>query len=249
MTLEPGWLGAVRESVAEYMRDCAGFTEDENGMTNTKSNNEPRDPVFEAFIRGERDKLGTSVRGDSGEKGMTETEKVVPASAGGMDGYRDALNQKNERIAALEAQNAELKNALMVSEQFRRAYADGKYKLYSMGGEICEAASEHLPCSEGPLGRYTAKIEREHSPKLLEDRNYLASELQKAEAQNADQLRHIKELLLEIGTMRENATALVNAGDGMAALFKMALADEDEFDHEEYELLRAAWTRAKGGRL
>jgi hypothetical protein len=57
------------------------------------------------------------------------------------------------KLEAAEGRIAELKRALEASESFRKAYQSGKYKLYSMGGDICEAAAEHLPCSEGPLDR------------------------------------------------------------------------------------------------
>jgi hypothetical protein len=63
-------------------------------------------------------------------------------------------------IAALEVENKRLKELLSVSDEFRRAYADGKYKLYAMGGEICEAAATHLPMSEGPLERACRKALR-----------------------------------------------------------------------------------------
>lgn len=59
--------------------------------------------------------------------------------------------------ARLEAENKELKHLLSVSEDFPTAYADGKYKLYAMGGEICESAAMNLPMSEGPLDRACRK--------------------------------------------------------------------------------------------
>jgi hypothetical protein len=49
---------------------------------------------------------------------------------------------------------------LTASEEWRQAYQDGKYKLYSMGGAICEAAAEHLPCNEGPLDRVATNTYR-----------------------------------------------------------------------------------------
>jgi hypothetical protein len=73
--------------------------------------------------------------------------------------FKDALEASKiisvwtERALAAEAEITNLKHLLSVSEDFRKAYADGKYKLYAMGGEICEAAAEHLPMSEGPLER------------------------------------------------------------------------------------------------
>lgn len=73
----------------------------------------------------------------------------------------------------------EARNALMVSEQYRRSYEAGKHALYGMGGEITEAAARHLPCGEGPLNRYVRKIEREHSPKLVAERTALVKELEK----------------------------------------------------------------------
>jgi hypothetical protein len=51
-----------------------------------------------------------------------------------------------------------LTNLAEVSEAYRQAYQDGKYKLYAMGGAIAEAAVEHLPMSEGPLDRAARKI-------------------------------------------------------------------------------------------
>lgn len=90
-----------------------------------------------------------------------------------------------EKIVELEAQLAEVKNALMVSEEYRVAYEDGKGRLYAMGGEICEAAATHLPCGEGPLGRYTRNIEREHSPQLVARMKELVEKYNALEAQLA----------------------------------------------------------------
>jgi hypothetical protein len=58
---------------------------------------------------------------------------------------------------AKDAEVARLKELLTASENWRQAYQDGKYKLYEMGGEICEAAATHLPMSEGPLDRAVRK--------------------------------------------------------------------------------------------
>ena len=94
------------------------------------------------------------------------------------------------RAALAEGDAAEAKNALMVSETYRRKYAKGKYEMYAMGGAVADAAMKHLPCSEGPLEHYEMKIEREHSP-LLVEHNARLSELLKtaesrAEANQAD---------------------------------------------------------------
>jgi len=59
-----------------------------------------------------------------------------------------------ERIAASEARVAALEAALESSEEYRRAYQAGKYKLYS---ELDDAnrriALRHLPGGEGALDR------------------------------------------------------------------------------------------------
>ena len=70
-----------------------------------------------------------------------------------LDNFLSALDD----IDALEAENKRLKELLAVSEDYRKAYQDGKYKLYAMGGDICEAAAEHLPMGEGPLERACRK--------------------------------------------------------------------------------------------
>jgi hypothetical protein len=56
-------------------------------------------------------------------------------------------------IARLTAERDELRRCLEVSEDFRKAYQDGKYKMYAQGGLVCEAAASFLPCGEGPLDR------------------------------------------------------------------------------------------------
>ena len=63
-----------------------------------------------------------------------------------------------ELLQEARAEIARLTQLAEVSEAFRQAYQDGKYKLYAMGGDICEAAAEHLPMSEGPLERAARRI-------------------------------------------------------------------------------------------
>jgi hypothetical protein len=60
-------------------------------------------------------------------------------------------------VRKLSEEVTHLKHLLSVSEDYRRAYQEGKYKLYAMGGEICEAAADCLPMSEGPLDRAVRK--------------------------------------------------------------------------------------------
>lgn len=67
------------------------------------------------------------------------------------------IERLRQALAALEAQKVKLERLLTVSEDFRRAYQDGKYKLYAMGGAICDAAADNLPMSEGPLDRACQK--------------------------------------------------------------------------------------------
>lgn len=56
-------------------------------------------------------------------------------------------------VVELEDENKRLKEALIASEQFRRAYREGKLKMYAEGGVVQEAAMRLLPCDEGPLMR------------------------------------------------------------------------------------------------
>lgn len=56
-----------------------------------------------------------------------------------------------------ESQIDELKRVLLASETWRRAYADAKYRMYSMGGEMADYAMAFMPCSEGPLERAVSK--------------------------------------------------------------------------------------------
>lgn len=78
------------------------------------------------------------------------------------------LHEAYRAAAAAVRERDELRNALMVSEQYRRKYEEGKHALYAMGGEVLEAAMKTLPCGEGAINSYTAKVEREHSPLLVE---------------------------------------------------------------------------------
>jgi len=71
--------------------------------------------------------------------------------------HEPASDLIRDLVAALEARQQELdetQRALVASEQYRRAYQKGKYALYAYGGEIQQAAMEHLPCSEGPLEQW-----------------------------------------------------------------------------------------------
>jgi hypothetical protein len=92
------------------------------------------------------------------------------------------LREKLERLTHL----------LDVSEQFRQAYADGKYKLYAMGGEICEAAADNLPMSEGPLNRAVVPFI---------GRPQIRTEVFDAE-QLREQNRKLREALSEIASRR-----------------------------------------------
>lgn len=59
-----------------------------------------------------------------------------------------------EQLLTAEKEVAQGRKLLAASEDFRRAYQDGKYKLYASENEaVREAAAEHLPCNEGPLDR------------------------------------------------------------------------------------------------
>lgn len=71
--------------------------------------------------------------------------------------FIDITLEHQKRTDEAEAENKRLRELLSASEDYRKAYADGKYKLYAMGGEICEAAAKHLPMSEGPLERASRK--------------------------------------------------------------------------------------------
>ncbi len=89
---------------------------------------------------------------------MTKEREVysTPGPIGTTSGEAVAIPfdvEMPEYIQRLQRECAELRNLLEVSDDYRRAYADGKYKLYAMGGEIAAAAAEHLPMSEGPLDR------------------------------------------------------------------------------------------------
>lgn len=59
-----------------------------------------------------------------------------------------------ERIAALEAELADIKRRWEKSERWRKAYQDGKSKLYAMEGAIAEAAMECLPCNEAQMDQW-----------------------------------------------------------------------------------------------
>lgn len=74
---------------------------------------------------------------------------------------RERERQLKAALAANREKDAEierLKNLLKASEDWRTAYQDGKYKLYAMGGDICDAAADHLPCGEGQLDRQAQKL-------------------------------------------------------------------------------------------
>lgn len=64
---------------------------------------------------------------------------------------RDALRAQ---LAAATERAEKAEHLLEVSEDYRRAYADGKYKLYASDNEaVRDAAAKYLPCNEGPLER------------------------------------------------------------------------------------------------
>jgi len=144
--------------------------------------------------------------------------------------HRDAT------IADLERRLAEATNALMVSEQYRRAYRSGKMALYSMGGEVCDAAMKHLPCGEGPLDRYTMKIERDHSPLLVEHNKQLCEQLAEAR-RDGERLSDAERLKLNI---RANA---------MTGKWEVVTSDLHPSHRKHYEkkTLRAAIDAACGG--
>jgi hypothetical protein len=77
------------------------------------------------------------------------------ASTARFDAKMEAIEAERD---ALKAEVEQIKKLLIASENWRVAYQDGKYKLYSMGGEICDAAAAHLPMSEGPLDRAMRKV-------------------------------------------------------------------------------------------
>lgn len=84
----------------------------------------------------------------------------------------DALNRtpaveapaKGAETQALLDEIHDLRWALHCCEDYRRAYREGKLKLYAMGGAICEAAAKHLPMSEGPLERGVRRLLKDWTP-------------------------------------------------------------------------------------
>ena len=103
---------------------------------------------------------------------------------------------RQAEIEALKADLAQVKNALMISEEYRRAYQVGKYKLFAISEEIRNAASEHLPSgSEGPMERYTKKIEAEHSPLLVDHNRRLLMLLKEAEAELTKERARLDKLM------------------------------------------------------
>jgi len=68
----------------------------------------------------------------------------------------EALDERDEALAKLR----KTEEALLASENFRRAYQDGKGNLYAMGGIIAEAAMQYLPCNEGGIDRFSARLAR-----------------------------------------------------------------------------------------
>lgn len=131
-------------------------------------------------------------------------------------GHHAEAVKLHARIAALESELAEAKKALMVSESFRRAYRDGKLALYAIAGEVSEAAMAYLPCSEGPLERYSARIEREHSPLLLRQNQELREALAEAR-KDAERLDWIEtQLNVEVERRPDGSVAL--CGDNLSRI-------------------------------
>jgi hypothetical protein len=75
-------------------------------------------------------------------------QSVVP-----LEVHKSSLAANREQKAEIER----LARLLKASEDWREAYQKGKYELYAMGGDVLEAAANHLPCNEGPLDRQARK--------------------------------------------------------------------------------------------
>ena len=125
--------------------------------------------------------------------------------------YITRIRELEAELAAAREDSAQAKNALMVSEQYRRKYAEGKYALYAMGGEFTEAAAKHLPWgSEGPLERYEMRVEREHSPLLVDHNKRLVEMLEEAKEDSARLDWLLPVLSLEDGDGDARAISLAN---------------------------------------
>lgn len=109
---------------------------------------------------------------------LEHAQKDLATACDGITTYRDALGAserhgferaetaEHERDRALVQRDqakraeAELTETLTASEEWRKAYQQGKYVLYAMGGEIQQAAMQHLPCNESGLdSRFTRLLE------------------------------------------------------------------------------------------
>lgn len=125
-----------------------------------------------------------------------------------------------DRLEAAERERDLAHNALMVSEQYRRKYAEGKYALYAMGGEVTKAAMKHLPCGgEGPLESYELKVEREHSPLLMEHNARLVEKLKSSKRLSAaETYEALAEEMYERGISHEDGGLYVEFMERAAKL-------------------------------
>jgi len=67
------------------------------------------------------------------------------------------LRDARARIVALESELAEArkwKAKWETCEKWRKAYQEAKGELFAMGGEIAEAAIQHMPCNEATVDRW-----------------------------------------------------------------------------------------------
>ena len=103
---------------------------------------------------------------------------------------REYLPTASDELKSLSLRLAESERALLASEEYRHRYRDGKLQLYAMGGEIQEAAMEHLPASEGPLESWVRwHILLPQHRMVVDDLHATALALEAAEAKLAESER------------------------------------------------------------
>jgi len=115
-------------------------------------------------------------------------------------GWRVELDSSTAACEELRARAEKAEHLLEVSEDYRRAYQDGKYKMYASDDEdVREAAAKYLPCNEGPLERAVDAVSGSAQLKRLNCA--LAARVAELEAQLAEARKEAANLIRQTTPM------------------------------------------------
>lgn len=96
-------------------------------------------------------------RAELATDGNTEDTCILPESSPAGRRHRAQVATMTAQVAEQAQEIERLGELLAASEMYRKAYQEGKYKLYALSGDVAKAAFNSLPCSDGPLDRAVAK--------------------------------------------------------------------------------------------